>query len=246
MQRLYQQVADKLARAIMVGDYAVGARLPAERDLADQFHVSRPTIREAIIALEIQNLVQVRTGSGVYVVEAPKPSAEVQELDIGPFELTEARRMFEGEGAALAATLVTDDELATLSRTLDDMVAEIDEGTPTENADRTFHVLIAQATRNSAIVRTVEELWDIRDNSPVCIRLFDTVRSKGVRPAIDDHRAILDAMVRRDPREARAAMRQHLTRVIDALLEATEVEAYERARSEVEARRARYALGGDA
>ncbi len=101
--RLYQQVAEKLLELIETGNYTVGKRLPAERELASMFGVSRPTIREAVIALEIENFVEVRTGSGVYVLEKQRDNSGMSEKDIGPFELTEARALFEGETAALAA-----------------------------------------------------------------------------------------------------------------------------------------------
>jgi GntR family transcriptional regulator, hexuronate regulon transcriptional repressor len=108
LSRLYQAVAERLAKSIAAGDFKPGDRLPAERDLAEQFDVSRTTIREAIIALEIQGVVEVRIGSGVYVTKSqPKGKALPIEMDIGAFELTEARLLLEGEVAALAAVNAT-------------------------------------------------------------------------------------------------------------------------------------------
>jgi GntR family hexuronate regulon transcriptional repressor len=238
-RKLYQQVATSVAAGIAAGQYRVGTRLPSERDLAEEFGVSRPTVREAMIALEIRGLVEARPGSGIYVTEAaPANGGPAPELDIGAFELTEARRLFEGEACALAAGVITDEELAELEVILRDMVGENTLATSIgEHADRRFHTTIARATRNSAIVMVVENLWDLRYRSPLCAAMLARARHVGVRPLIEDHREILDALTKRDPRAARAAMRAHLGRVIDGLLTATELDAMERTRSDVEARR---------
>ena len=75
-RRLYEQIAQKLARDIATGRYELGQRLPSEREMAQAFAVSRPTVREAIIALELDGLVDVRTGSGVYVMNKKPPSGK--------------------------------------------------------------------------------------------------------------------------------------------------------------------------
>src|SRR5579859_6975796 len=112
--RLYERVAEELAQRIAAGEYPVGRRLPSERDLAQAYTVSRPTIREAIIALELDGLVEVRLGSGVYVTARLPRGGEAGAMDVGPFELLEARRAIEGESAALAAGLISDEQLQEL------------------------------------------------------------------------------------------------------------------------------------
>lgn len=237
--KLYQRVADAVASRIQAGVYGPGQRLPSERDLAEEFGVSRPTVREAMIALEIRRLVEARPGSGAYVTPgAPNPSVSAPELDIGAFELTEARMLFEGEACALAATTITDEELAALERILHDMAEEnTSPGFAGEHADRRFHIAIAEATRNSAIVEVVGHLWDLRHRSPLSATMLQRSREVGVRPLIDDHREIWKALCARNARKAREAMRAHLSRVIDDLLVATEADAVSRARSEASARR---------
>jgi GntR family hexuronate regulon transcriptional repressor len=242
-RKLYQQVAASVGRAIETGRYKRGQRLPSERDLAEEFSVSRPTVREAMLALEIRGIVEARHGSGIYVTERPPPKAAGPELDIGigAFELTEARALFEGEAAALAATIITAAQLAALETLLADMVAENEGSSKEEQADRRFHVAIAEATRNAAIVSVVESLWDLRYRSPLCRHMLDRARQVGVKPRIDEHRRLLDALVARDPQRARREMRDHLERVIDGLLVATEMDAVERARTEVSEKRKEYA-----
>jgi GntR family transcriptional repressor for pyruvate dehydrogenase complex len=237
-KKLYQQVAAAVEAAIADGRYKAGQRLPAERELAEEFGVSRPTIREAMLALEIRGRVEARHGSGVYVRAAAAPMEAPEELDIGPFEFTEARALFEPEAAALAAATITDAELAALETILSEMVDENAGDNRGDEADRRFHVAIAEATRNSAVVMMVETLWDLRYRSPLCRHMLDAAR---VKPRIDEHRLLLEALRARDPGQARRAMRDHLERVIEALLAATEIEAVERARGEVAARRDEYA-----
>lgn len=103
-RRLYRQIADQLSMLIASHEFPEGARLPSERDLAMQLGVSRPSVREALIALEIEGKVEVRVGSGIYVVpqrlmQVADPTSEGQ----GPFELLRARWLIEGEVAAEAA-----------------------------------------------------------------------------------------------------------------------------------------------
>ncbi len=240
-RRLYEQIAERLSHAIDRGDYLPGQRLPPERDLAVQFEVGRPTVREALIALEIAGYVDIRTGSGVYVNERRARSAKSLEMEIGPFELIEARVLIEGEAAALAAALITDEELAGLADALQAMEEEDRLNITGELADREFHVRIAKATRNSALIYVVEMLWDARTNSPLVVRMLEKVRAVGVRPRIDEHRAVYNALLARDPDAARAAMRDHLSRVIAGLLHATEVEEMEATMARVQEKRDRFA-----
>jgi GntR family hexuronate regulon transcriptional repressor len=239
-RKLYQTIVDALLEAIHQGEYAPGMRLPSERDLADRFGVSRPTVREAMIALEIRGLVEPRHGSGIFVTEAPRPQDEV-ELNVGAFELTEARLMIEGEAAAVAADAIDDAEIAELEQILAAMIDENERHIKGEQADRRFHVAIAKATKNSAIIQVVEMLWDLRHRSPLSANMLERSRRSGVQPRIDEHQVILDALKARDPQAARKAMRQHLNRVVEDLLHATELQALQQARTEVEAKRSRFA-----
>lgn len=240
VKRLYQQVAETLLSHIESGEYAVGSRLPAERELAAHFDVSRPTIREAIIALELAGYVDVRIGSGVYVLERDENPPPQMELDIGPFELMEARALIEGEAAALAARNITDEGVLGLEAAIKEMIKENKKKLHKETADRKFHILIAEATRNSAIIRVVNDLWDVRERSRLTALTLDKVRRAGWKPRIDEHKAIYEAIAARNPAQARERMRDHMMRVIDQLLEATEVEAMNEAKRRIDAERERF------
>ncbi len=244
--RLYQRVAEQLANLIADGEYPRGSRLPAERKLAERFNVSRPTVREAIIALEIGGFVEVRGGSGVYVcVESPGELTSTH-LDVGPFDILEARIKIEGETAELAASMITEDELAELEQALNRMIEENERGAPLyEKADEEFHMLIARATKNEALVAVCELLWTLRNSSPVSAKILEKVRQAGSKPRIEEHQRVFEALKRRDPDGARDAMREHLAMVIQQLLDATEATAIEEARKSVERNRSRFSMIGN-
>lgn len=237
--RLYQDLARRLLAELAAGKYPVGGRLPAERELATQFDVSRPTVREAIIALEVQGLVEVRVGSGAYVLRLPG-KGDVPGFNISAFELTEARLLFEGEAAALAATQITDEQLIEIDALVREIARENLDPKGTDKADRAFHLAIARATRNHAVLETIEQLWSLRYTSPEAALLHEKARTANVKPVVDEHSAVLEALRQRDPAAARAAMRAHLAAVLDSLLFATEEKAVEEARRAVQAKRERY------
>ncbi|HUP97868.1 MAG TPA: FadR/GntR family transcriptional regulator [Usitatibacter sp.] len=215
-RRLYRQIADQIAALIDRGEYQVGARLPPERDLAKQLGVSRPSVREALIALEVEGYVEVRVGSGVYVV-GPRTAqdsgaGDPLPADSGPFELIRARWLIEAECAALAAKQATKVQVRAIEEALEGMEADRDKGTVPLGADRQFHLRIAEASGNSALALVVKTLWDQR-TGPLFLRLehhFDTPALWSV--AIREHREIVDAIARHDPQAARGAMRRHMDR----------------------------------
>jgi GntR family transcriptional regulator, hexuronate regulon transcriptional repressor len=237
--RLYQDLARSLIEEIASGFYRIGARLPAERELALKYDVSRPTVREAIIALEVQGLVEVKIGSGAYVRRVPGQGDRLG-FNITAFELTEARLLFEGEAAALAATQISNDELAEIEGLIDAIARENLEPDGAERADRNFHLAIARATRNTAIYEAIAHLWELRSTSPEAALLHAKARSASIKPVVVEHSAVLTALQNRDPAGARAAMRAHLSQVIDSLLFATEAQAIEKARQAAKAGRDRY------
>ena len=191
--RLYQDLARRLVAELAENRYPVGSRLPAEREMALQYNVSRPTVREAIIALEVQGLVEVRIGSGAYVLRLPGEE-DIPGFNISAFELTEARLLFEGEAAALAATQITDEEVAAIEELVRQIAEENLDPRGTDKADRAFHLAIARASRNNAVLETVERLWDLRSASPEAALLHEKARTANVKPVIEEHKAVVDAL----------------------------------------------------
>jgi len=220
-QRLYQQVAGQLGELIRQGEFLPGNRLPPERDLARQLGVSRPTVREAMIALEIAGLVDVRTGSGAYVRKAPPTGVlPFAPPDIGPspFELVAARRLIEPEVAFAAAGCMHAGVLAEIAETLDIMRAGIAAGEGVQAADRLFHTRIAAATGNMVLASVVEQLWD-STFEPIFEGLSRrTGLPENQRAALAGHTRIFNALERGDAAGARDAMRSHLAEVETILM----------------------------
>jgi DNA-binding FadR family transcriptional regulator len=241
-QRLYRDVLEKMLELIDSGEYPAGGRLPPERELAERFNVSRPTVREAIIALEALERVNVKTGSGVYVLEHPGLGGSAYQ-NISPFELTEARALIEGEAVALAAKMITPPELERLQQSLGEMAEESDTGNLADgDADRAFHHLIAEATRNQMILLITDQLWHVRNHAPQVHRAYKAICEEDGQKRVEEHREIYDALVRRDADAARKAMHLHFSRILNKLITTSEAEKFERIRLQSEEVRKRFSL----
>lgn len=212
-KRLYRQIADQIAQLIASGEFPAGARLPAERELAASLGVSRTSVREAIISLEMSGLVDVRVGTGIFVTTPPEGAGHPGgDTGPGPFELLAARRLVEGEIAALAAKNATPADAAALRASVERLEAKVSDFSAREAEDRDFHVLLAKATGNGSLELVVEGLWNQR--AGLWSRLqqhFHTVEL--AERTIRDHAAIAAAVAARDPDAARVAMHRHLARV---------------------------------
>ena len=191
-RRLYRQIAEQIAGLIAAGEFAAGARLPAERELATLLGVSRTSVREAIISLEIAGLVEVRVGTGIFVAGAAHARESGADKGPGPFELLNARKLIEGEIAALAASQARAVDVATLKETVERMSAHVDDFAVREEADRQFHLAIARATGNGSLELVVEGLWNQR--AELWGRIQQHFHTEGLaRQTIRDHAAILAA-----------------------------------------------------
>jgi DNA-binding FadR family transcriptional regulator len=209
-RRLYRQIADQLRQLIDAGEFAVGDRLPTERELADQLGISRPTVREALIALEVEGRIRIRVGSGIYVTEPPRAVATATDTDEGPFELLRAREFIEGAIAAEAALHV---QPADLER-LDDVLGRMEDTShPTKVTialDREFHTAVAGILGNAVLVRFIGELFDQRMNPYFELLSSYFENRDSWRAAAAEHRAVRDAIAARDPERAKTAMQEHL------------------------------------
>ena len=211
--RLYRVVADRIQELIRNENIAAGERLPSERDLATKLSVSRASLREALIALELGGVIEVRGGSGVYVSELPEPAeADLPEAGPGPFEVLSARRLIESEIAAIAARVATDSAVDAILQAVEEMEKHHANYSSNEQSDRNFHLAIARATGNSALVGSLNYLWDQRGR--LWHKLKEHFQTEELRQAtLKDHRRILEAIAAHDPAAARKAMRAHLERV---------------------------------
>jgi len=212
--RRYLRIAQQLAGDIAAGRYRAGERLPPERDLATTLGVSRTTVREALLALEIMQQIEIRTGAGVYVLPdhlrvRPTGAPEVSD-ETGPWEQLEARRAVEGQVAYLAAERATEAQLAEIGDLIAQAEAALDDIARFDAVDAAFHAVVARAAGNTILENYVAHLWSMR-GGPMWGRWYGQTRSTANRRrSIEDHRAILRAIARRRPEAAKTAMEAHL------------------------------------
>jgi DNA-binding FadR family transcriptional regulator len=212
-KRLYRQIADQLAQLIAQGEFPPGSRLPAERELAVSLGVSRTSVREAIISLEMSGLVEVRVGTGIFVVASRPATPRQGDAGPGPFELLAARSLIEGEIAALAARCATAEDIAALEDSVTRMASGLDDFGRREAEDEAFHRLLAKATGNGSLELVVEGLWGQRAGLWTELqRHFHTADL--ARRTVSDHRAIVAAVAAHDAGAARDALHRHLDRVV--------------------------------
>jgi len=211
-RRLYLQIADQIRSLIAAGEFPAGSRLPAERELAKRFGVSRPSLREALIALEVEGYVDVRPGSGIVVLTSNSATLDSTSEE-GPLEVLRARRVIEGAVAAEAAREIKAKDIAALEEILLQMKFQATDELTRMAADRQFHRYIAAKLANKPILRLVTGLFD-QGYSPLARRFathFDSAKSWAT--VLNEHRKIVTALASRQPEEARKAMRDHLRKV---------------------------------
>ncbi|MHA6689957.1 FadR/GntR family transcriptional regulator [Devosia sp. A449] len=226
-QRLYQIVARRIARMIEANAKDPNWRMPSERELAEQLEVSRPVVREAVIALEMRGIVEVRGRTGMVVLPGRVKQVNFDgigdDAGPGPFELLEARMAVEASAAAMAAERATIYDIMVLEECIAQMQQETDVMLLNEKGDRDFHMTIAKMTGNAIIVSIIEALWAQRDESVMWKKLHEHIHAPSVRPLwIGDHQAVVAALRMRNPDAAYKAMSRHIRNVSKELLEADE------------------------
>ncbi|PJG84723.1 FCD domain-containing protein [Conservatibacter flavescens] len=226
--RSYKKIGLLLKARLEQGTYAIGDKLPTERELAEELGVSRTVIREALIMLELENLIDIRKGSGVYVINLPLHSAANDEkkdfVDIGPFELLQARQLLESSIAEFAAIQATKKDVEKLKNILNREKETLADGKEDYVADEDFHCMIAEITQNEVLIRMQRELWLYRNNSDMWKGLHQHIPDQSYRFLwLQDHENIISAIQRKDPASARKAMWQHLENVKEKLFELSDV-----------------------
>ena len=224
--RRYQELAQQLKALIKERNYEVGDRIMTERQISESLSVGRSAVREAILMLEIEGLVEVKKGSGTYLVSNKYMADDLPIADdIGPFELLQARQLLESSIAGFAATSVTKNDIVRMREALEIERKGIEEKNDDYSGDELFHHLIAEATQNSVLGDMVSELWLKRDQSLMWARLHERIFDTGYRVRwLKDHEDILFALKMKDSEGARKAMWNHLDNVRDTLMELSDVD----------------------
>lgn len=222
-RRLYQVVADQVTQLIRAGEYKAGDALPSERDLGKRLQVSRPVVREAMVALELAGLVEVRGGSGVYIRDNAVP-LHVPDAGEGPYEVFVARRALEGEIAAAAALNADDAAIIEMEAALEVLRRDALLVPPSGSGDRRFHLAVAAASKNSAYIQITRFIWDeLLEQGELWAKLM---ARRHIRPTRNtEHEAILKAVREHSPEAARRAAHDHLDGAIKDFLEMTVAES---------------------
>lgn len=223
-EKLYLEIVEQILDAITSGAFQKGSALPPERIMASQLGVSRASVREAIRVLEHAGVLDVRMGSGTFVVEdgpSPKSVLRTRAALIGehsPLDISLARLALEPVVAAQAALNRHDSDIATLRRHFEAHALLIADGDDPEQPDLDFHLALANATYNRVLVDLVERLVEIMHQ-----RTWRDYRARQLRHAgrgetmLEQHRRLLDAVIARDSLAAQEAMRAHLEAVSEGV-----------------------------
>ncbi len=214
-RRLYEEIVQQFHSLIRQGTLKHGDRLPSERELSEQFKVSRSSVREAIRSLELQGLVVSRRGSGTFINTENLDAAldlVAANLNVGEAALQdvfEMRHLMEPHIAALAAQRASSDEVQSMRDILAEQQRQIDLGGTGVESDTAFHFALASATHNSALIKVVSAIEDILQMSR------DRSLQQPGRPqrSLASHCQILDMVERGDTAGARQAMDHHLIAV---------------------------------
>jgi GntR family transcriptional repressor for pyruvate dehydrogenase complex len=214
--RLYEQIVQQIEESILNGALKPGDQLPAERDLAQRFGVSRTAVREAVKTLREKGLVEAFSGRGTFITDGTSQAVK-QSLDLhariaqqeGSIQLVEVREILEPEIAALAAARAEDQHLAMMR----DAVAVMDESSRNVDAfieaDLDFHLALAEAAANPLILSLIDSIVGLLREQRTRTFYVDGGPERGQH----HHKRILKAVEDRDPEAARNAMRAHLKQV---------------------------------
>ena len=214
VQRLYRQISDLLIQKFKSREFEPGTALPAERDLAQQLGVSRSSVREALIALEIAGWVDIKTGHGVFVCDrSPQSAASNQPGSASVEELLKARELIEGETASLAAENASEEQLVRLAAIMDAMNGLSEKKIPFLTLDEQFHQLIAEMANNFVFAEFVSTLWNNQRYDQLFVSFENHYGNDESEVWNVDHRAICAAITAKDPLRAKAAMQGHIRHV---------------------------------
>lgn len=215
-RRMYEQIAEQIETLIRDGTFGPGKRLPGERELADRIGVSRPSLREALIALETAGLIETRMGDGTYV-RADLAATPVFPLsrDLGPgtLEQFEARRALECAAAELAAHRASAAERDVLQACLDRMTALVARAENPAAEHAAFHTALVDAAHNQIFSRIVRELWSARQGAMWEVLRRKVENAESWRAGLVFRAQLMEALAARDAPAARALMEAHFHRV---------------------------------
>lgn len=214
-KKSYMLIVDQIKHLITTGELKVGDKLPPERVLAEKLGVARPTVREALSALEVLAIIDVQVGSGAYVLRVPQEESSQTigqlEEESSPLELYDVRNAIEGFSVAKAAENASDENIATIREIVADMEKDLERDVFSLEKDRQFHLSIAQASKNIHVIEIVKYIIGVMKRTLWQKYIMKNIAIEGHKAMyVKNHRMILEAIEARDPEQARAIMLEHL------------------------------------
>lgn len=224
-RKIYEEIVEQIRQLVKEGQLKAGDRLPSERELAERLQVSRASLREALTALEIMGLLEVRSGDGNYVREiniesvvAPLAWVLSMEKDV-VLELLEVRKILEVQAAGIAAERITEEGIGELEAALNKMKIDLETKDLGEEADQRFHFAIARATNNKILIRLMDTISDTMQQTLQTSRKKLYTGKDTPKRLYCEHERIFDAIKKRDSVEANKQMLEHLLRVEKEMLQ---------------------------
>ncbi|MEM5818291.1 MAG: FadR/GntR family transcriptional regulator [Desulfitobacterium hafniense] len=223
-RKIYEEIVEQIRELVARGELKPGDRLPSERDLVERLKVSRASIREALSALELMGLLEVRSGEGTFVRKLRSesvvaPLAWMLTMEKGTvLELLEIRKILEVQAVGMAAERAESEDIRELSAALDRLQDDLNSPTSDGSSDHRFHYAITRATKNKIMIRLMDTISDLMKYSLKASR--SKLYEGKYTPALlfHEHKKIYEAIVAKDVEMARNYMLAHLTGVEEEIL----------------------------
>jgi GntR family transcriptional repressor for pyruvate dehydrogenase complex len=214
-KKSYRLIVDQLKHLINTGELRIGEKLPPERVLAQEFGVARPTVREALSALEVLGIIDVQVGSGAYVLQVPQeetPQTVMQlEEESSPLDLFEVRLAIEPLSAAKAAKNATIEDLAQIRTIVSEMEQDVQQNIFSLEKDQQFHLSLAQASKNVHVLEIMKYIISAMQKAVWQKYIMKNIAIEGHKELyVKNHRMIFETIEARDPEQASALMLEHL------------------------------------
>jgi len=210
------QIADQLRSSILSADFSPGEKLPPERELAELFGVSRPSVREALNILSTAGLVESHQGGGTIVkslveISVGSPLSWIIECERErALDVIEVRKCMEAFTAYCAAQRALPDDVRKLETIVSEMRNNLDTGKPSLELDANFHIVVAQATRNVVCLHLMQTIFDAMKQFQMSVWRAVYITADDHRTLYLQHRSVLEAIRDRQPERARSEMLVHL------------------------------------
>lgn len=224
-KRIYKIIVDQIKDGIIAGKLHPGDKLLSERELAEQLDVSRASVREALCALEMAGLIEIKPGEGTFIRQFDvnsiiEPLSLMFLLEKDKIkEILEVRKALEVESASLACENANDEDLKNINVTLEEMQRCLENNDPGEEADLRFHYAVAAASRNSLLMRLMNTITDTMNQTISTTRKLWLSYDKGTPCRLfEEHKSIYEAICTKNKEQARKRMYQHLWKVEQELL----------------------------